>query len=220
MDLLAIRTRLRPRIGNPSVADVADSLLTQHINDALEEIVDRFKFKALWVRCEFTTVIGTDRYLISGSTDQVADVWDRTNGVELSGIVPTGLAMVDDVDVENGKPEKFLVFDGYIRLLPPPDGAYVISFHNKKRVTVLTQDTDVPEIPQTWHRAVLLLSAYYYYSDTGKNMAKGVAAYNEYSAWIRGKPVEADEERKYAATGVRFPGLESAGPRLDFDQSP
>src|ERR1041384_6200222 len=57
-----MRTKLRTRIGNPSITDVPDANLTTHLNDSYREIANKFKFHLVRSRYDFSTVIGTRLY--------------------------------------------------------------------------------------------------------------------------------------------------------------
>src|SRR6266581_5164176 len=158
MQLSDLRSRLRSRIGNPSTTDVPDTPnLDQHINDAYQEILNKYKFKRRRARARFTTVIGTDKYNVSSLTDVIYKAWDRTNGRELEYVGTNVLSKRDynatpNALVQNSKPEKWAHIETYLQLLPPPDGAYVIEFVYKVTYAALVNTTDVPVIPAPWHR--------------------------------------------------------------------
>src|SRR5436190_17168671 len=86
MNLVTMRGSLRRRIGNPTVTDVPDTNLTGHINNAYQEIFNKYKFKRRRGRAKFNTVIGTSKYDVSSVTNVIYKIWDRTNGRELERV--------------------------------------------------------------------------------------------------------------------------------------
>lgn len=218
--MLAMRSLLRRRVGNPSATDVTDTVLTGHINDAIEEIRDKYKILAATPRARFTTGIGTARYMLSTLTDTVLKVWDRTNGKELTKVGINYVAANDNVNVTNGKPLKWGRFEDYLELFPPPDGAYVIEVLYREFYTALIADVDVPDIPAAWHRGAVILAAFNYYDVDGKDAVKSKYQMDVWKNWLQDKPVEAHEEQAAAGTGVELPTIDRGGSeRLDFDHS-
>src|SRR6266849_6864187 len=95
MMLSEIRTAVRTRIGNPSTSDVTDVSLNGHINDAYQEIFNKYKFKRRRGRARFSTIIGAGKYDTSTLTNVIYKAWDRTNGRELTKIGTNVLAEKD-----------------------------------------------------------------------------------------------------------------------------
>src|SRR5256885_608867 len=157
MNLDQMRTLLRTRIGNPSITDVPSTPnLDSHINDACQEVLNKYKFKKRRARARFTTQIGIDKYNVRQTTDVIYKVWDRTNGKELERV---GKSVLSERDydsspnnlVQNGKPSQWTYMEAYLQLLPPPDGAYNIEFVYKVLYTPLVNSGDVPVVPTPWH---------------------------------------------------------------------
>lgn len=213
-----LKTLLRKRIGSPSATDVTDAVLSEKINSAYEEIVDKFAFLRGRGRAKFTTVVGQDKYQISSITDEIRKVWDRTNKRELEKIGSGKVARSDFDGGTNARPERYARFENYIQLLPVPDGAYIIELLYRARLTALASDADIPNIPSAWHRGIALLATYMYYDDEAKDYPKATASYNTWQTWLRDKPVEAHEEAAALDSGVEIPSLGgSSAQRLDFD---
>ncbi len=212
MNLGQIRTALRTRIGNPSTADVSDASLNGHINDAYQEIFNKYKFKRRRARGKFTTTIGADKYLVSTFTDVIFKAWDRTNGRELEK-VGTNILSEQDYDaspnalVQNARPQKWAYTETYFQLLPPPDGAYVIEIVYKVIFTALANDNDVPIIPINWHRGIVILASYMYYDDEAGDTVKATYHSQRFKDWVSDQPVEEHEETEAIDSGVEVPSL-------------
>lgn len=217
-DMIAL---VRRRIGNPTTTDVVDSVITGHINDAYEEVRDKFKHTRGRKREQFTTTINVGRYKISDVTETLYKAWDRTNKLELERV---GINVLTEEDFDGtliGKPTKIARFEDYVQLLPVPDGAYVIELYLKEIFTPLVGVNDVPDIPQAWHRGVCILAAFNYYDVDGGDAAKATYQMQVFKNWLEDKPVEAHDETEGIDSGVEIPSLGRAITKaLDFDHSP
>jgi len=212
---------VRRRIGNPTTIDVPDATITGHINDAYEEIRDKFKHTRGRKREQFTTTINIGRYKISDVTETLYKAWDRTNDRELERVGINVLAEQDFDDALTGKPTKIARFEDYVQLLPVPNGAYVIELYLKEIFTPLVGANDVPDLPQAWHRGICMLAAFGYYDTDGKDAAKASYQMSVYKNWLTDKPVEAHEETESIDSGVEIPSLGRAEAKnTDFDHSP
>jgi hypothetical protein len=216
MNLSDLRGALRSRIGNPSTTDVPDTPnLDKHINDACQEILNKYKFKRRRARAQFTTVAGQDKYSVAALTDVVYKAWDRTNGRELT-YVGTNVLSEQDYNaspnnlVVNGKPDKWAHIETYLQILPPPDGAYCIEFVYKVIFVALTSASDVPVIPLPWHRGIYILASALYYDDEASDHAKAVYHRGAFKDWVSDQPVEEHEQTEAIDSGVEIPTL-SAG---------
>jgi hypothetical protein len=209
MNFLELKTALRSRIGNPSVGDVTDASLGTHVNDAYQEIFDKYKFKRRRARAKFSTVIGADKYVINTLTDVIFKVWDRTNGRELTKVGSNVLAErdYDGALVRNGRPEQWDYKETYLQLLPPPDGAYAIELYFKAFFCALVADNDVPLIPSSWHRGIYILAAHLYYDDEAGDSTKAMYHLMKFKDWVSDKPVEEHEETEAIDSGVEVPTL-------------
>jgi hypothetical protein len=208
MNLSELTTFVRKRIGSPSVADVSDGNIIGHINDAYQEIFNKYKFKRRRTRLRFTTVSGKDKIDVSAVTDVIYKVWDRTNGRELTKVGTNTLA-TQDYDTAGtlpGKPLKWDYFETYLQILPVPDGAYVLEFVCKIQFTPLTGNT-IPLIPTYWHRGIGILAAAMYYDDEGNDPVKATYHQNRFDKWVSDQPVEEHEETEAIDSGVEIPTL-------------
>jgi hypothetical protein len=233
MNLTEMLTRVRNRIGSPTVTDVTDLTLTQYINDAQTEIMDRYKFLSGRIRAKFqtqTSIAGGawfDKYDLSQINDPngnpiwahvVLKAWDRTNGKELRKRTQRFSAEhdVDTIDgatpIQPGKPYAYLRYENYIQIWPPPDGIYTIEMLMKRQAIPLENSMDTPILPVSWHRGITILAAYIYFDELKKDAVKALVEYQAWTKWLADKPVEAQEELQDLETqGVDIPTLRNRG---------
>ena len=216
MNLSELEIMVRKRIGNPSLTDVPNANLDTHINNAYQEIFDKYKFKRRRGRARFTTIVGQDKYTVNTLTDIIFKAWDRTNGVPLEFIGKTKLAEMDyDASpnnlVQNGKPAKWAFIETYFQVLPPPDGAYCIEFVYRVILSLLSQPSDTPIIPLSWHRGIGILASSIYYGDEGTDITKSEFHQRAFDKWVADKPVEEHEQTEAIDSGVEVPTLKQSG---------
>mgnify|MGYP003577559548 CR=1 FL=1 len=220
MNLIQMRHLLRRRCGSPSTSDVTETDLNGHLNNAIEEILDKFPFLQGRKRERFSTQANASKYHIDSQTHTVLKVWDRTNDTRLRKIGPSTVAETDFDDAVTGKPTDYARFSRYMQLFPTPDGVYTIEFLCRLIFTPLINDGDFPPMPPTWHRGVCIYATYMYYSDQGKDPQKATFSFNEFLAWSKTKPVEMQDELTDMDQGVELPTLGGgSAQRLDFDHS-
>jgi hypothetical protein len=210
MTLSELREKLRSRIGNP---DLLNSDLDAHLNSALLEIWNKYKFQSRKARAHFQTASGKDKYSVSSITDVIYTVWDRTNKMRLERIAKTGLAERDYAGVQSGKPQFWAHIEGYLQLLPVPDGIYTIEFVYKPRCPVLVKDLDVPAIPPTWHRGIYILASAIYYEDQAGDPMRAAYHRRSFQEWVADQPVEEHEETEAIDSGVEIPTLSTQSTR-------
>lgn len=226
MDLALLKAKFRVGIGNPSTTDAPDTNATgtglvDYINDAYTELADNYNHRVIKPRYQFTTVDGTDKYTLPSNIGAVLKAWDRTNKMPL---LKADMDYVSKNEFDNpspakGKPSKWLPVDNYLQIIPIPDGAYKIEFQARLIVTPLAVDADIPILPTTWHRGILLLAKWHYFLDA-QDLPRAAAAEAMFKRWVSNKPLEADEEKMSADVGVVIPTLsEPADKGLDFDHS-
>lgn len=219
MDLQTFQTRLRERVGNPSTIDVLDSTLTLRINEAYEDIWDRYRFHAArGTSSAITTVAGTNSYTMPTTADVLMEVRDATNGVKLKKMGRDDWYSLNQ-GTSTGRPTRYYREGTTLYLDPNPDGAYAFLLLFKKPYTALSGATDSPAIPSSWHQGILLLARYKFWETTG-NWAQAQAAMSVYEAWLADKTDEIDEEIFADSSFNAQPeGLGVPLNRLDFDHA-
>lgn len=220
-DLLALRTQLRRRVGNPTTADVPDADLTGAINSAYSDIAVRYKFHNVRKTGTIPTVVGTLEYNLPADVFAVLRVRDNTNKKNLTKVGDRAFATrSSDTNV---KPEVYLRRGNQIIVMSatggPPDAVYTLEVFYKSKPADLSGDTDTPVIPVAWHEGIIRLGKYYHY-DVAGDLAKAASALQLYNIWVETMPLEFDDEAEAIDSGVEIPTLHNAeGARLDFDHS-
>ncbi len=218
MDLVTMRTKLRKRVGNPTVTDVPDVDLTGHINTAYHEIANSYRFRMVRKLCTFDTVASQAEYGLPSDCLAVLKARNSTSEHRLEKMDDRKGAELENVSTE-GDPTKYIRYRDWITLVPTPDGVYTIQLHYKADVSDLSADADEPVVPSVWHEGIIKLARYYYYDEEG-DIPKAQSSYNVYELWASRKPVEVDEEKVDFDSGVTIPSLgTSSTERFDFDHS-
>lgn len=223
MNLLILRDRLRRMIGNPTTADVGDGNLSEHINTAYREIVNKYRFHLGRKICTFDTIADVSRYGLP--TDLASIIRVRNNTTEVRMEMLDSRRRYEEVNytanIQTGEPVRYIRFRDWIELAPIPDGVYQIEIYYKLGIVDLSADIDEPVIPVSWHRGILLLSKYIYYDEEG-DIPKATTAYARFNTWVQDQPTEVDEEKADLDSGVAIPTLgvwKNTDPRLDFNHS-
>lgn len=193
MNLLAMRTALRPKLGNPTVTEVPDATLTAFLNTAYTEITGKYPFNE--VRCvkSFDTVAGTSRYDVPTDLAALFRIWDDTNKKKLGKKGVRFLATARK-DVPNGKSFYYVRTKNWFQLIPTPDAVYSMMIFYLQTVADLVADGDVPVIPGAWHHGIVLKARHLYYDEKG-DIGKAIYAKNEWKDWVSDKPSEIDLEK-------------------------
>lgn len=217
MDFLTIRTRLRKRVGNPSVTDVPDADLNDAINSAYSDIAVKYKFFKVRRVCTFNTVVGQAKYMLPSGCFAVLRIRDNTNKKWLAkGGDRDYAARTDDT---SGKPERYVRYRDWLALMPPSDGVYELEMYYKAKPADLSLDADEPLIPEPWQEGLVRLAKYYYFEDKG-DLPKAESALRVYDKWAEEMPLEFDDEAESIDSGVELPTLsETQDKRLDFDHA-
>lgn len=214
--LATLRTNLRKRIGNPSSTDVTDADLTEIINYAHREIVNKFPFKVTRGETSFTTVAGTQSYDMPTDVFVTRKLYDYTNKRRL--LQKGERYFSEHAFDDQGQPLYYVRIGSTLRLLPTPDDAYDIRHIYKAKTTDLAADGDTVLISQNWDEGILKLARVKYYTDLKPDIPKASFFLNEYKTWLMDQPTEVEEESDDIDMGVEVPTLAGTDdPRLDFD---
>lgn len=204
-----LNTTLRMLLGNPTVANVAESILTTFNNQAYMQISSRYRFHATRVWTVVDTVAGTGVYTLNANDVEVLQVWNKTNGGKLSKIDADNLYRYDDsvaYPTNRGIPRKYVRKGNTIVVYPTPDAVYKVEILTKRLPVALNLTTDVPVLPATWHDAIPLWARWQYFDSRG-DYPKAQYAYNSLQQWLQTKPNEYDEENAAFDHSVDIPTL-------------
>lgn len=227
MQLLELRNRLRSQIGNPTTVDVTDQDLNQLLNDSMKDITGRFRFHKARKRCSFWTVNGQGRYGLPVDCESVLRLWDMTNRLKLEKIGDRQFSSQTNLADTVAKPEKYVRYRDYVELYPIPDqgtsaeaqDGYEIEVYYKYKQALLTDNSDVPGIPDSWHLGIVLYAKYLYRMNQD-DIPKQQAALEVWKIWVQDKPTEIDEESVDIDSGVDVLTLsQRSSPRQDFNHA-
>lgn len=160
--LSTVRTRLNQKLDDTAF-DTATA--NQFINDAQREILNSRR----WVFMEREGSVTTT----SGSTSLTSVPTTMQAPISMRVYSPTGNAIIlpyveyEDFDVElpnptvagSTAPSAWYVFDLVPYVYPTANGTYTLKLKYIKKPTELSNDTDVPEIPEEFSE-LLVLAAY------------------------------------------------------------
>ena len=194
MNLTAAIADLRGKIGNPTVANIADLELAGNLNTAYSFIAGRYPFSELRKVVSFSTVVGTDRYTVPADLNFMKRLWDDTSKKK---IFKRGARFVASVPLNwaTGRPRFYFRTDDWIQILPSCDKIYSLMLYYQSQPAVLVAGTDTPVIPTAWHDGWVLKARHIYYDGKG-DIGKAIYAKNEWKEWVSDKPSEVDMEKE------------------------
>lgn len=125
---------------------------------------------------------------------------------------------VDRMDNRPLRPRYYVRYRNYLRLIPVPDGEYVIAVYYKAIPRLLAADSDIPVLPEDWHVGIVLRAKWYYFNDSG-DLQQFTAADNAFKLWAMDKPTEIEEETADMDSAVERPELRhvAVGRHMRFD---
>lgn len=206
MNLLAMRTELRPKLGNPTVANVPDSELTSAINAACRFIGARYPFNELRKLVTFPTAVGTARYDLPPDLAWIRRVWDDTNKRKIRKRGISWLASLP-LNQQANVPLYYVRAESWIQFVPSVNGIYTIMMYYQFQPSDLVADGDVTVLPAAWHDGVVLKARHLYYDGKG-DVGKAIYARKEWKDWVADKPSEIDQEKEDLDDGpIELPEL-------------
>ena len=228
MTLAQFETWLRGVVGNPSTADVPNTTLDQCINEAYDEIANRFQFHLVRKIVTFLTgaptvavpPVGTPRYPIPCDLLEARSLWNMGSAINIDAQYK--LEKRDEAwlagqqsDLNNpifGQPTSYVRQRDWIELSPVPDGIYNMRLEYKASIAPLSISTDSPILPDVWHKGICYLARVKYWDEVQLDNPKAAAAMAIWNAWIETKPVEVQEEDFADNTeGIVVPTLSNRG---------
>lgn len=193
MNFLELRVALRRSVKRPDENDVPEDDLGAYINEGYRDLAGRYQYHQTRNRCTFTTVAGEAKYQLPPDLASVLRLRDNTHGRKLQR---AGDRLVADARVPkfNFWPRFYVRYRHYVELVPTPDAdGYVIEVFYIQVPSLLQVDGDVPVLPDTWHRGIILRARWHYFVDKGDS-AQATEALNLFSVWVSDKPSEIEEE--------------------------
>lgn len=195
MDLSALRTALRTRLGVPdSDALFTDTVCTALVNAALHSIETRNDWAWLEAVETIATINATDTYT-------PAATWLRTISVTIPGREPLQRKTIEELDMllgTTGDPRFYGIFAEKIVLRPVPTSALNMTHRYVKYEADLSANGDTPLMPASYHHAIVSFAAYLGFRRSNQ-LADAGAAQAEYQQWEERMLARAD--RKSDDTG-------------------
>ncbi len=191
MNLAAFRTDLRPRIGNPTVAEVPNSELDSRINEAVVDITEKYGFLKARQIVTFPTVADEALYALPSDCVVVMKLTHPLENLKLNKRDETWAA--DNETLTTGKPLDYIRQRDWIKLFPTPDDVYTLKMQYKAKAATLALDADEPVFPSTWDQGVLYLARAKHWDVRG-DLQKAIVAMQVWKDWVADKPSEIAEE--------------------------
>jgi hypothetical protein len=206
MNFLNLRAALRRSIKNPGEEDVPETDLGEYINEGYRDLAGRYRHHQTRKRCTFVTVASQAKYQLPGDLASVLRLRDNTHGRKLRKTGDRTIASRFVPTFEHW-PSAYVRYRHYVELVPTPDAdGYVIEVWYIAIPALLTLDTDIPVLPETWDRGIVLRAKWHYLTDRG-TPAQATEALNNYTIWVSDKPSEIDEESVDIDSAVEVPDI-------------
>lgn len=136
------------------------------INNAQKECQKRL-IKAgqnYYVECVQTTLVVNQRsYALPEDIKKINRLEIIVSGVtpneSVTPIIPITLMQQDMLPTGNGTPSCYFLSKNKLTLLPAPDTALVMRLDYSYLVADMTADSDIPDVPESYHEYIALLAA-------------------------------------------------------------
>jgi hypothetical protein len=158
-NLTTTRTRIEQKLDDTSFGTTK---LNQFINDGQRYILNNRRFRFMEKEADLTTTSGSDA--VTGTPT------DLQTPLSLRLYSPAGNAIklqyVEYEDIDNAfpnisnsgnsAPSAWYVFNNTIKIYPQADATYTLKLKYIKTVDELSEDADIPEIPEDFSEALVL----------------------------------------------------------------
>lgn len=160
------------------------------LNNAQQEVQKRL-IKAsqnYYLKCQQTTlVVNQEKYALPGDFKKLHRLEIINSGtypnLETTQIVPITTNQQDLVPGQVGTPCFYSLRKNSIILYPIPDTAKTMRLYYSYAVVAMTQDADIPDVPDTYHQLIALLAAEDGFLKDGRRndlLVKKIAEYQEH----------------------------------------
>lgn len=206
MNFLDLRAALRRSVKNPDETDAPQIDLGVYINEGYRDLAGRFAYHQTRRRCTFVTVRSQAKYQLPPDIASVLRLRDNTHGRKLWKAGDRAIAEQRIPKFEFW-PRYYIRYRNYVELIPTPDAdGYVVEVFYIAIPGLLSADTDVPVLPETWHRGIILRARWYFFLDRGDS-AQATEALNSFTVWVSDKPSEIEDESVDIDGSVEVPEL-------------
>lgn len=163
-----IVTKVQQRIRDTGYSSTE---IKNYINDAQNDVFNEYRLPFMQAVQPYTLVSGTSD--ITNGTGlptnyvQALNLTLTTTGYEsvIPYVATTEIDQLypdpDDTTVNpNGVPDKWYYYAETIKVYPVPDSAYTVSLQYYKKPTLLSSDSDVPDLPSEFEELLVMGAAY------------------------------------------------------------
>lgn len=163
-----IVTKVQQRVRDTGYSS---SEITNYINDTQNDVFNEYALPFMQEEVSYTLTI--DDPDITSGNGLPADYVQAINLINTyagqESVIPYvdfSLLDQDEPDVEDttlhttGEPQYWYYYEGEIRVFPTPDVAYTVKLKYRKKPTLLSADTDVPDIPSEFEELLVEGAAY------------------------------------------------------------
>lgn len=180
MDLTALQTALRERLGIPTTdAFFASGNLTSLLNAALHYIETEFDWPWLETNESIPTVNAQQAYTTAAGAMRTVTVRNATSGVLLRELP---LEELDFWGTPAGSPRAFARQASSLLLVPVPTGVESLTHRYVRSEPDLASGTDTPLMPASFHQSIVEYAAYLSFR-RDSNVGEAGAALAAYNDW-------------------------------------
>jgi len=162
--LATVRTDIKDRLRN---SNYTDALVDQYINASQRHITNRYKFRFMENTFDGTVAQGTYVYALPTDFSQAISFRITDPDGDVIDLTHSYLDVNDfdqyytHPDADNqGTPMRWTIYGDNFHVYPIPDGTYTLTLRYLKTATILDEDSDVPEIPETFQEALITGALY------------------------------------------------------------
>jgi len=144
--------------------DTSDTMKTKakrYVNWTQQDAASRFDWPFLMGTANFTTADGTATYSANAAAEKIIDIRNTSKDMKLYKLSRQEFdAKIPDPTSE-GSPELWIDAGSssnilQIQFYPIPDAIYTLPYWYRKRLTDMTLDADISEIPLKYHKLLYL----------------------------------------------------------------
>lgn len=217
MNLSQLEVKLRAKTGNPSLADVPLATNYGFLNDALQEMANKYIFHRGRNIVTFPTIMGQARYTIPSDCLAVLSLWNTTTNFQGKLTKKDEQWLAAQQSSTTSTPTGYVRQKDWIELSPVPDAIYTMRLLYKIDVPQLVAPSDIPVLPSVWHPGIWMRARVLYWDEKG-DITKAQWAETFFANWVMDKPDELQEEDQADnVEGVVLPTLTDTPSRVDFD---
>lgn len=171
------------------------SEIKNYLNDAQNDVFNEYRLKFMKTSVNYTVSVGVSD--ITNGSDLPTNYVEAIKLINTTGGQEHDIPYIDQDELDemypdngdttqyaNGQPEFWYEDEGTIRLFPAPADEYTLKLRYWKKPTILSADSDVPEIPSEFEE-ILLSGASYRVLQVKDNYDQAGIHENKYDELVR-----------------------------------